>query len=113
MSTPFGIQLLVATGGDSSLVVVLICITGIMAVLIRDVFFKLCRTRLTVGSDDYFTIGATIGVIAGAIGTSSLMANYSRAAATATVTFVLYGLMLLALAAIPPVAEFVAHQGGL
>lgn len=30
MSTPFGIELLKATGGDESLVVVLICVTGIL-----------------------------------------------------------------------------------
>ncbi|KAI9627793.1 hypothetical protein KEM48_011992 [Puccinia striiformis f. sp. tritici PST-130] len=43
MSTPFGIQFIVATGGDNSLVVVLICITGIFAVIVRDPLFKLCR----------------------------------------------------------------------
>ncbi|KAH9442722.1 hypothetical protein Pst134EA_031599 [Puccinia striiformis f. sp. tritici] len=101
MSTPFGIQFIFATGGDSSLVVVLICITGIFAVIVRDPLFKLCRTRTTPGSDDYFTIGCTIGIIAAAIGTSSLMTSHSRAAATSTVTFVVYGLALLALVAVP------------
>ncbi|CAH7668958.1 LrgB-like family-domain-containing protein [Phakopsora pachyrhizi] len=113
MSTPFGIQLLVATGGDTSLVVVLICITGILAVLLRDTLFKLTRTRTTPGSSEYFTIGCTIGVIAAAIGTSSLMANHSRAAATSTVMFSLYGLILLGLVAVPSIAEFVGDLAGL
>ncbi|POW07850.1 hypothetical protein PSHT_09797, partial [Puccinia striiformis] len=95
-----------ATGGDNSLVVVLICITGIFAVIVRDPLFKLCRTRTTPGSDDYFTIGCTIGIIAAAIGTSSLMTSHSRAAATSTVTFVVYGLALLALVAVPPIANY-------
>ncbi|OAV91737.1 hypothetical protein PTTG_27898 [Puccinia triticina 1-1 BBBD Race 1] len=113
MSTPFGIQFIVATGGDNSLVVVLICITGIFAVIVRDPLFRLCRTRTTPGSDEYFTIGCTIGIVAAAIGTSSLMASHSRAAATSTVTFVVYGLALLALVAVPAVASFVAKLAGL
>ncbi|MBW0515265.1 hypothetical protein O181_054980 [Austropuccinia psidii MF-1] len=113
MSTPFGIQLLVATGGDKSLVVVLICITGIFAVLVRDPLFKLCRVRITVGSEEYFTIGCTIGVIAAAIGTSSLMLNYPRAAATATVMFIIYGIILLALVAVPNISSYVGHLSGL
>ncbi|KAI9627794.1 hypothetical protein KEM48_011993 [Puccinia striiformis f. sp. tritici PST-130] len=39
-----------------------------VAVIVRDPLFKLCRTRTTPGSDDYFTIGCTIGIIAAAIG---------------------------------------------
>ncbi|POW07835.1 hypothetical protein PSHT_09796 [Puccinia striiformis] len=113
MSTPFGIQFIVATGGDNSLVVVLICITGIFAVIVRDPLFRLCRTRTTPGSDDYFTIGCTIGIIAAAIGTSSLMTSHSRAAATSTVTFVVYGLALLALVAVPPIANYVGQLAGL
>ncbi|EFP79281.1 uncharacterized protein PGTG_05602 [Puccinia graminis f. sp. tritici CRL 75-36-700-3] len=113
MSTPFGIQFIVATGGDNSLVVVLICITGIFAVIVRDPLFKLCRTRTTPGSDEYFTIGCTIGIIAAAIGTSSLMSSHSRAAATSTVTFVVYGLALLALVAVPAIANFVGTLAGL
>ncbi|KNZ61451.1 hypothetical protein VP01_1399g2 [Puccinia sorghi] len=113
MSTPFGIQFIVATGGDSSLVVVLICITGIFAVIVRDPLFKLCRTRTTPGKDEYFTIGCTIGIIAAAIGTSSLMGSHSRAAATATVTFVVYGLSLLALVAVPAIANYVGQLAGL
>ncbi|KNF02758.1 hypothetical protein PSTG_04044 [Puccinia striiformis f. sp. tritici PST-78] len=113
MSTPFGIQFIFATGGDNSLVVVLICITGIFAVIVRDPLFKLCRTRTTPGSDDYFTIGCTIGIIAAAIGTSSLMTSHSRAAATSTVTFVVYGLALLALVAVPPIANYVGQLAGI
>ncbi|PLW07190.1 hypothetical protein PCANC_17389 [Puccinia coronata f. sp. avenae] len=113
MSTPFGIQFIVATGGDNSLVVVLICITGIFAVIVRDPLFKLCRTRTTPGKDEYFTIGCTIGIIAAAIGTSSLMTTHSRAAATSTVTFVVYGLALLALVAVPAIANYVAQLAGL
>lgn len=113
MSTPFGIQFIVATGGDNSLVVVLICITGIFAVLVRDYLFKLCRTRTTPGSDEYFTIGCTIGIIAAAIGTSSLMVTHSRAAATSTVTFVVYGLVLLALVAVPSISNYVGKLSGL
>ncbi|KAH9448863.1 hypothetical protein Pst134EA_028155 [Puccinia striiformis f. sp. tritici] len=113
MSTPFGIQFIFATGGDNSLVVVLICITGIFAVIVRDPLFKLCRTRTTPGSDDYFTIGCTIGIIAAAIGTSSLMTSHSRAAATSTVTFVVYGLALLALVAVTPIANYVGQLAGI
>lgn len=113
MSTPFGIEFINATGGDETLVVVFICVTGILAVLVRDYLFKLLRVRMTVGSDDYFTIGMTIGVIAGAIGTSSLFNTHSRAAATATVSFVLYGIILLSLVAVPTIANYAAKLAGI
>ncbi|MBW0503283.1 hypothetical protein O181_042998 [Austropuccinia psidii MF-1] len=113
MSTPFGIQLLKATGGDDSLVVVLICITGILAVLLRDRVFNLCQTRTTIGSEDYFTIGCTIGVIAGAIGTSSLMTTHPRSAATATVMFIIYSMVLLGLVAVPAISHYVSNLAGL
>ncbi|KAH9818634.1 LrgB-like family-domain-containing protein [Melampsora americana] len=113
MSTPFGIDFINATGGDTKLVVVLICVTGILAVLIRDHLFKLLRVRTTVGSEDYFTMGMTIGVIAGAIGTSSLIDTHPRAAATASVSFVLYGIILLSLVAVPTIAEYSAKLAGL
>ncbi|KAG0141649.1 hypothetical protein CROQUDRAFT_51402, partial [Cronartium quercuum f. sp. fusiforme G11] len=108
MSTPFGIQLIDATGGDEGLEVVLICVTGILAVLVRDPLFRLFRVRVKPGSsEDYFTMGTTIGVIGGAIGTSSLLQSHPRAAATASVTFVIYGMVLLTLVAVPAIATFV------
>ncbi|EGG00252.1 uncharacterized protein MELLADRAFT_73227 [Melampsora larici-populina 98AG31] len=113
MSTPFGIEFINATGGDETLVVVFICVTGILAVLVRDYLFKLLRVRMTVGSDDYFTVGMTIGVIAGAIGTSSLFNTHPRAAATATVSFVLYGIILLSLVAVPTIANYTAKLAGM
>ncbi|EGG07738.1 uncharacterized protein MELLADRAFT_52361 [Melampsora larici-populina 98AG31] len=113
MSTPFGIEFIKATGGDQSLVVVLICFTGIIAVIIRDQAFRLLRVRVKVGSDDYFTIGMTTGVIAAAIGTSALIGNnYHRAAATSTVSFVLYGIILLSLVAVPDISKFVDKLAG-
>ncbi|KAH9815891.1 hypothetical protein DFH28DRAFT_1095144 [Melampsora americana] len=103
LSTPFGIEFIKATGGDQSLV----------AVIIRDQFFRLLRVRVKVGSDDYFTIGMTTGVIAAAIGTSALIGNnYHRAAATSTVSFVLYGIILLSLVAIPDISKFVNKLAG-
>ncbi|KAG0150467.1 hypothetical protein CROQUDRAFT_58174 [Cronartium quercuum f. sp. fusiforme G11] len=113
MSTPLGIEEMRALKGDQGLVVVLICVTGILAVLIRDHFFRLLRVRVTVGSEDYFTMGMTVGVVAAAIGTSSLLESHPRAAATASVSFVLYGLVLLSLVAIPEVVIFVRHISGL
>ncbi|EGG06365.1 uncharacterized protein MELLADRAFT_86531 [Melampsora larici-populina 98AG31] len=113
LSTPFGIQMLSAVRGDQSLVVVLICVTGILAVLTKDLLFALLRVRTKAGSDDSFTIGATLGVIGGAIGTATLMDNHPQAAAIATVTFVLYGVAMLSLVAIPQVANYVGFLAGL
>ncbi|OAV94522.1 hypothetical protein PTTG_26981 [Puccinia triticina 1-1 BBBD Race 1] len=45
MSTPFGIQFIVATGGDNSLVVVLICITGIFVRAPLSSSFKIQELR--------------------------------------------------------------------
>lgn len=113
LSTPFGIQMLSAVRGDQSLVVVLICVTGILAVLSKDLLFGMLCVRTKAGSDDSFTMGATLGVIGGAIGTATLMNTHPQAAAIATVTFVLYGVAMLSLVAIPQVAHYVGSLAGL
>lgn len=58
-------------------------------------------------------MGTTLGVIAGAIGTSSLIIKSPRAAAIATVTFVMYGIILLSLVAIPSIARYVGYLSGI
>lgn len=81
--------------------------------IVRDQFLKLLRVRVTVGSEEYFTMGMSVGVVAAAIGTSSLLESHPRAAATATVSFVLYGLVLLLLVAVPDISLFVRKLAGL
>lgn len=54
----------------------------------------------------------TIGVIAGAIGTSSLLKTNQRAMASATVGFVGFGLVLLCLIAVPAIAQLVRTVAG-
>lgn len=52
---PLAIELVTATGGDDSLTVVLVVVTGIVAVLLKDHLFKLMR----VSDNDTLTIGST------------------------------------------------------
>lgn len=58
------------------------------------------------------SLPVTIGVIAGAIGTSSLLKTNQRAMASATVGFVGFGLVLLCLIAVPAIAQLVRTVAG-
>jgi len=87
---------------------VLIMMSASQAVILKDYLFRWLR----VSSDDYFTIGSTVGCIAGAIGTTSLVGSNPRAMATATVSFALFGLVLLVLVAVPSIASFVGSVAG-
>ncbi|KAI9617858.1 hypothetical protein H4Q26_012722 [Puccinia striiformis f. sp. tritici PST-130] len=113
MSTPFGIQFIVATGGDNSLVVVLICITGIFVSRHRQrPALQALPDTNHAGSDDYFTIGCTIG---SSPPRSDIIPHDKPLSSRRhfTVTFVVYGLALLALVAVPPIANYVGQLAGL
>ncbi|SPO24212.1 uncharacterized protein UTRI_03480 [Ustilago trichophora] len=122
MSTPLAIELSLTIGADESITVVLVVITGILISIFKDPFFKLFRldpnqdgppttcsiqnqqAEVQQNAQDYLTIGIAMGSTAGAIGASSLIAK-PRCMAIASLSFVLFGAILLIFAAIPPIVD--------
>ncbi|KAE8220477.1 hypothetical protein CF319_g6001 [Tilletia indica] len=107
MSTPLAIELNQTLGGDENIVVILVVITGIVAAIVKEPFFKMMR----VSMDDHFIVGATFGATSGAIGASSLIAR-PKVMAVASLSFVIFGALLLICAAIPPLVEIVRQVAG-
>lgn len=120
MSTPLAIELSLTIGADESITVVLVVITGIVISIFKDAFFRLFGlnpdldgpgssdesddSQTKQSQHDYLTIGIAMGSTAGAIGASSLIAK-PRCMAIASLSFVLFGAILLICAAIPPIVE--------
>lgn len=102
MSTPLAIELATNIGADESITVILVVITGIIAAILKDHFFKLMR----VDREDYLVVGITMGSTAGAIGASSLIST-PRVMAVASLSFVIFGSLLLVATAIPPIVDIV------
>lgn len=108
MSTPLAIELAGNVGADESITVILVVITGVVAAILKEQFFyKLMR----VSKDDYLTVGLTMGATSGAIGASSLIST-PRTMAIASLSFVVFGAILLVCTAIPPIVEIVQQLAG-
>jgi hypothetical protein len=84
MSTPLAIEMANNVGADESITVILVVVTGIVAAILKEPFFRLMR----VSPDDHLCIGVSMGSVAGAIGASSLIAR-PRVMAIASLAFVL------------------------
>ncbi|SNX86427.1 uncharacterized protein MEPE_05136 [Melanopsichium pennsylvanicum] len=128
MSTPLAIELSLTIGADESITVVLVVITGILISIFKDPFFRLfglnpdldgppnndntsaenngdqLKSTTDSKAQDYLTIGIVMGSTAGAIGASSLISK-PRSMAIASLSFVLFGAILLVFAAIPVIVD--------
>lgn len=108
MSTPLAIELANNIGADVSITVILVVITGVVAAILKEqFFFRLMRVR----KDDYLTVGLTMGATSGAIGANSLIST-PRTMAIASLSFVVFGTMLLIATAIPPIVDVVRAVSG-
>ncbi|PWN48120.1 hypothetical protein IE53DRAFT_389699 [Violaceomyces palustris] len=107
MSTPLAIEMANNVGADESITVILVVVTGIIAAILKEPFFKMMR----VSMDDHICVGVTMGSTSGAIGASSLIYK-PRVMAVASLAFVLFGAILLIAAAIPPVVDIVRNLAG-
>lgn len=94
-----------AVGGSNSLISVVAILSGIFGVLFGQPF--LGRKGLRVREDDYVTRGVTLGVCSSAVASASLLTTDPRAAAMSSLSFFLYGIVMILLAAIPPIVTAV------
>lgn len=104
-----GTPLISALGGSVSLMAVCTILSGISGVLIGDSFFRLLR----VPSNDFVTRGVTLGVNCGAIATAHLLNVDSRAASMSSLSFSVFGTIMIILASVSAVRELIRTIVGL
>lgn len=104
-----GTPLISALGGSVSLMAVCTILSGISGVLVGDLFFKL----LGVSSNDFVTRGVTLGVNCGAIATAHLLNVDPRAASMSSLSFTVFGTIMIILSSITAVRELIRSMVGL
>lgn len=104
-----GTPLISALGGSVSLMAVCTILSGICGVLVGDLFFALLRIR----SDDYVTRGVTLGVNCGAIATAHLLNVDPRAASMSSLSFSVFGTIMIILASFGAVRNLIQTWVGI
>lgn len=104
-----GTPLISALGGSVSLMAVCTILSGICGVLIGDLFFNLLR----IPSNDFVTRGVTLGINCGAIATAHLLNVDPRAASMSSLSFSVFGTIMIILASIGAVRDLIQSWVGL
>lgn len=91
-----GTPLIDSLEGSISLMAVCTILSGICGVLIGDAFFKLLRVK----SGDYVTRGVSLGINCGAIATAHLLNVDPRAASMSSLSFTIFGTIMIIFASI-------------
>lgn len=104
-----GTPLMEAMGGSQSLMAVCTILSGICGVLIGDIFFQMMR----VPSNDFVTRGVTLGVNCGAIATAHLLNYDPRAASMSSLSFSVFGTMMIILASVGAIRDLIHSWVGL
>ncbi|KAK6199458.1 LrgB-like family-domain-containing protein [Scheffersomyces amazonensis] len=104
-----GQPLMLALGGSVSLMAVCTILSGICGVLVGDYLFKLTR----VAKNDYVTRGVTLGINCGAIATAHLLTVDPRAASMSSLSFSVFGTVMVILSSIDAVVNVIRSMVGL
>lgn len=104
-----GTPLVESLGGSISLMAVCTILSGICGVLIGDSFFRLLR----VPSNDFVTRGITLGINCGAISTAHLLNVDPRAASMSSLSFSVFGALMVVLASIGALRDIIRSSVGL
>jgi len=83
-------------------------LSGIIGVLVGSYILKLLR----IPPDDYVTRGVTLGINASAISTAQLLTTDPRAAALSSLSFAVFGALMVVLTAITPITKSVQELAG-
>lgn len=104
-----GTPLINSLSGSVSLMAVCTILSGICGVLIGDLFFKLLR----IPENDFITRGVTLGINCGAIATAHLLNIDPRAASISSLSFSVFGTIMVIMASIGAVRELIRTWVGL
>lgn len=104
-----GTPLVLALGGSVPLMAVCTILLGICGVLIGDYLLNILR----VPKDDYATRGVSMGINCGAISTAHLLTTDPRAASMSSLSFLVFGTVMVIFASINGVADVIRGWVGL
>ncbi|RLV90150.1 Plastidal glycolate/glycerate translocator 1 [Spathaspora sp. JA1] len=104
-----GTPLVTSLGGSVSLMAVCTILSGIIGVLINEPMFKL----LGVPKNDYVVRGVTLGINCGAIATAHLLNVDPRAASISSLSFGVFGTIMVIMASIEAIRELIRSWVGL
>lgn len=105
-----GTPMVTSLKGSVPLMSVCTIVSGILGVICGD--FML-HNILRIRKDDFMTIGITMGINCGAISTAHLLTHNPRAAAMSSLSFSIFGTIMVILAAITPLADVIQRWAGL
>ena len=100
-----------ALQGSETTVAVVGILSGIIGVIIGS--FILGKKCLRVREDDYVTRGVTLGINSSAVASAHLLATDPRAGALSSLSFFIFGTILIVLSAITPLGNIVRSWVGL
>lgn len=104
-----GTPLIEGLGGSVSLMAVCTILSGICGVLIGDTLFDLLR----VAKNDYVTRGVSLGINCGAIATAHLLNVDPRAASMSSLSFSVFGTVMVVMASVGAVRDMIRSWVGL
>jgi putative effector of murein hydrolase len=104
-----GTPLINALQGSVSLMAVCTILSGICGVLVGDIMFKFLR----VSPADYVTRGVSLGLNCGAIATAHLLNTDPRAASMSSLSFSIFGTIMVIISSIGAVRELIWSFVGL
>jgi putative effector of murein hydrolase len=104
-----GTPLINALQGSVSLMAVCTILSGICGVLVGDVVFKLLR----VSPNDYVTRGVSLGINCGAIATAHLLNTDPRAASMSSLSFSIFGTIMVIMSSIGAIRDLIRSFVGL
>lgn len=103
-----GTPLILALDGSVSLMAVCTILSGICGVLVGDVLFKVLR----VSVNDYVTRGVSLGINCGAIATAHLLNSDPRAASMSSLSFSIFGTIMVIMSSIGSISQFIKSLVG-
>ncbi|KAG2184226.1 hypothetical protein INT44_009241 [Umbelopsis vinacea] len=101
VTTPLAMVVASMLEADPNSTVCFVILTGILGTILGPYLLKLLRVK----EDDYVTIGVAMGSASHAISTASLLRTNPRAAAIASLSFVIFGTIFVILVSIPVIPQ--------
>lgn len=101
MTTPLAMVVANMLEADANSTVCFVILTGILGTILGPYLLKLLRVK----EDDYVTTGVAMGSASHAISTASLLRTNPRAAAIASLSFVIFGTIFVILVSIPVIPQ--------
>jgi putative effector of murein hydrolase len=86
---------------DANSTVCFVILTGILGTIVGPYLLKLLRVK----DEDYVTVGVAMGTASHAIATAGLLQTNPRAAAIASLSFVIFGTIFVIIASIPVIPQ--------